>query len=131
MDFIKAKGSKLVTSFAVSNDVRDVHGVWTPKEAQEFANYTKSIGGGFAAAELFNEPTMPTAGVEINKNYNSSNFAKDKAAFKTWAIKEVPNMLLLCPGSIGEGHFGCILIRDWNGVSANRLHDVGRTETGI
>src|SRR5579875_3648278 len=102
-DFIKATNSKLVTSFAVSNGVRDAQGVWTPKEAQKIVNYTKSIGGAIAAAELFNEPTMPTAGGEINKDYNAHNFAKDVAAFNAWAKKEVPDMLTLGPGSVGEG----------------------------
>ncbi len=103
LDFLKATGSKLVTSFAVSNGVRDAQGVWTPKEAQKIASYTKSLGGSIAAAELFNEPSMPTAGGEMNKNYNGSNFAKDIAAYTTWARKEVPGMLLLGPGSVGEG----------------------------
>ncbi|MGN6531148.1 MAG: hypothetical protein ACTHK0_05290, partial [Ginsengibacter sp.] len=103
LDFIKATDSKLVTSFAVSNGVRNAQGVWTPKEAQKIANYTKSLGGAIAAAELFNEPSMPTAGGEMNKNYNGSNFAKDVAAYTVWARKEVPNMLLLGPGSVGEG----------------------------
>lgn len=103
IDFIKATDSKLVTSFTVSNGVRNAQGVWTPKEAQKIVDYTKSIGGSIAAAELFNEPTMPTAGGAINKNYNAGNFAKDEAAFKSWARKEVPDMLLLGPGSVGEG----------------------------
>jgi len=103
IDFIKATDSKLVTSFAVSNGVRDAKGVWTPKEAQKIADYTKSIGGEIAAAELFNEPTMPTAGGEMNKTYNAGNFAKDVSVFNAWAKKEVPNMLTLGPGSVGEG----------------------------
>lgn len=103
INFIKATDSKLVTSFTVSNGVRDDNGVWTPKEAQKIADYTKSLGGAIAAAELFNEPTMPTAGGEMNKNYNGSNFAKDVAAYTAWARKEVPGMLLLGPGSVGEG----------------------------
>ena len=103
INFIKATDSKLVTSFAVSNGVRDAQGVWTPKEAQKIVNYTKSLGGDIAAAELFNEPTMPTAGGEMNKNYNGSSFARDIASFNNWARKETPNMLLLGPGSVGEG----------------------------
>ena len=83
LDFIKATDSKLVTSFAVSNGVRNAEGVWTPKEAQKIAAYTKSQGAEIAAAELFNEPTMPTAGGEINKNYNGKNFAEDIAAFNS------------------------------------------------
>jgi heparanase len=103
VDFLKATNSKLVTSFAVSNGVRDAQGVWTPKEAQKIVNYTKSIGGEIAAAELFNEPSMPTAGGEVDKNYNGQSFAKDIQAYTAWAKKEVPNMLLLGPGSVGEG----------------------------
>jgi hypothetical protein len=87
----------------VSNGVRDTRGVWTPKEAQKIVNYTKNIGGEIAAAELFNEPSMPTAGGEVDKNYNGESFAKDIQAYTVWAKKEVPNMLLLGPGSVGEG----------------------------
>lgn len=103
INFLKATGSKLVTSFAVSNGVRDANGIWTPKEAQKIVDYTKSQDGTIAAAELFNEPTMPTAGGEMNKNYNGTDFAKDVAAYTAWARKEVPDMLLLGPGSVGEG----------------------------
>jgi hypothetical protein len=103
LDFIKATDSKLVTSFAVSNGVRNAEGVWTPKEAQKIAAYTKSQGGEIAAAELFNEPTMPTAGGEINKNYNGNNFAKDIAAFTAWSKSSLPDMLRLGPGSVLEG----------------------------
>ncbi|MCF0040340.1 MULTISPECIES: hypothetical protein [Dyadobacter] len=103
LDFVKATDSKLVTSFAVSNGVRDAQGVWTPKQAQKLADFAKSVGGKIAAAELFNEPTMPTAGGEISKAYNAENFAKDMAAFNAWAEKAVPDMLVLGPGSVGEG----------------------------
>jgi len=103
IDFVKATNGKLVTSFAVSNGVRDAQGVWTPKEAQKIAAYTKSVGGEISAAELFNEPTMPTAGGEMNKNYDGTSFAKDIAAFTAWSKTSVPNMLRLGPGSVGEG----------------------------
>jgi len=106
IDFLKATDGKLVTSFAVSNGVRDAKGVWTPKEAQKIATYTKNLGSEISAAELFNEPSMPTAGGEMNKNYNGSNFAKDVAAYTTWAKKEEPAMLTLGPGSVGEGIAG-------------------------
>ncbi len=103
LDFIKSTHSQLVTSFAVSNGVRDAQGVWTPREAQKMVAYTKSQGGEIAAAELFNEPTMPTAGGEMDENYGASHFAKDVAVFTAWAKKEVPGMLTLGPGSVGEG----------------------------
>ena len=102
IDFVKATNSKLVTSFAVSKGARDANGVWTPKEAQKIVNYTKSIGGKIAGAELFNEPTIPIAG-GVDTNYNGRNFAKDIAVFKAWAKKEVPDMLLVGPGSTAEG----------------------------
>lgn len=102
IDFVKATNSKLVTSFAVSKGVRDTNGVWTPKEAQKIVNYTKSIGGEIAGAELFNEPTIPMAG-GVDTNYNGHNFAKDVAVFRVWAKKEVPDMLLIGPGSTAEG----------------------------
>jgi heparanase len=103
LDFLKTTDGKLVTSFAVSNGVRDAQGVWTPKEAQKIAAYTKSQGSQIDAAELFNEPSMPTAGGEMDKNYGASNFAEDVAVFNDWAKKEVPNMVTLGPGSVGEG----------------------------
>jgi heparanase len=103
LDFIKATDSRLVTSFTVSDGVRDAQGIWTPKEAQKIATFTKSQGGEIAAAELFNEPTMPLAGGDINKNYNSNIFAKDVSAFRAWSKTTVPNMLVLGPGSVLEG----------------------------
>src|SRR6478752_176927 len=102
IDFVKATNSKLVTSFAVSKGVRDPSGVWTAKEAQKIINYTKSIGGKIAGAELFNEPTIPIAG-GVDTNYNGRNFAKDIAVFRAWAKKEAPDMLLIGPGSTAEG----------------------------
>lgn len=103
IDFIKATNSQLVTSFAVSNGVRDKNGIWTPVNAQKLVNYTKTLGGSVAAAELFNEPNIPTAGGEMNKDYNLNTFAKDLQVFTIWAKKEVPGMLRLGPGAIGDG----------------------------
>src|SRR4051812_17930136 len=103
VDFLKATNGKLITSFAVSNGVRDANGIWTPIEAKKIVRYTKSLGGSIAGAELFNEPSIPNAGGAINKNYNAANFAKDIAVFRTWGKKEVPDMLLVGPGSVMEG----------------------------
>src|SRR3954454_2250278 len=103
VDFLKATNGKLITSFAVSNGVRDTNGIWTPIEAEKIVRYTKSLGSIIAGAELFNEPSIPNAGGAINKNYNAANFAKDIAVFRTWGKKEVPDMLLIGPGSVMEG----------------------------
>ncbi|MBS1600754.1 MAG: hypothetical protein JST75_21220 [Bacteroidetes bacterium] len=102
IDFLKATNSKLVTSFAVSKGVRDANGVWTPNEAQKLVKYTKSLGGKISGAELFNEPTIPMAG-GVDTNYNGRTFAKDVAVFSSWAKKEVPDMLIIGPGSTAEG----------------------------
>lgn len=105
IDYLKATNSKLVTSFAVSNGVRDNNGVWTPKEAQKILNYTKKLGGTIAAAEMFNEPNIPTSGGDINKDYNANNFAKDEAVFRKWAKTNSPTMLTLGPGTATLGLF--------------------------
>ena len=103
LDFLTATDSKLVTSFTVSNGVRDNAGIWTPVEAQKIIDFTKAHHGQIAAAELFNEPTMPTAGGQISKQYDGQNYANDMTAFNKWAKAEAPDMLVLGPGSVGEG----------------------------
>lgn len=65
-------------------------------------NYTKSVGGEIAAAELFNEPTMPAAG-GAPPAYNASTFVHDEVAFREFMKTSVPGMLIAGPGSVGEG----------------------------
>ena len=62
IDFARAVNAELVTSFAISAGVRDAAGVWTPLQRDRFWITRESIGGKVAAAELFNEPSMPSAG---------------------------------------------------------------------
>jgi hypothetical protein len=102
IDFSKAVDAKLVTSFAVSAGTRDSKGIWTSKEAKKIIDYTKSIGGIITAAELFNEPDIPGAG-GAPAGYNAQTFAKDIAAFRTFTKKSIPGMLIVGPGSTGEG----------------------------
>jgi heparanase len=102
IDFSRAVGAKLVTSFAISPGVRDAAGIWTPDQARQLVDYTKSIGGEIAAAELFNEPTMPVAG-GAPPGYNASTFAQDEAVFREFVKDSVPEMLVAGPGSVGEG----------------------------
>jgi hypothetical protein len=56
-DFARAVDARLVTSFATSGGTRDAAGNWTPVQARQILDYTKSIGGSIAAAEYMNEPT--------------------------------------------------------------------------
>lgn len=102
VDFVEAVDAKLVTSFAISDGVRDKDGIWTPAQAQALANYTKSIGGSFAAAEFFNEPTYAAYG-GAPKGYDATTFAKDFSRFRSFADSSLPDMIILGPGSTGEG----------------------------
>lgn len=102
VDFSKAVNAKLVTSFAISEGVRDNAGIWTPIEAKKIADYTKSIGGNIYAAELFNEPSIASGGGGP-KGYDALTFAKDIAVFTKFANTTLPGMLIAGPGSAGEG----------------------------
>jgi hypothetical protein len=102
VEFAKAVDAKIVTSFAVSAGVRDSAGVWTPDQTRRLLAFTKSVGGEITAAELFNEPTIPSAG-GAPAGYDAAAFARDIAVFRTFARQSAPRMLLVGPGSAGEG----------------------------
>lgn len=102
VDFAKAVNAEIMTSFAISEGVRNVAGIWTSDQAKKILNYTKSVGGEIAAAELFNEPTIAAAG-GAPPGYDAENFAKDIAVFRPFAKTSDPNMLIVGPGSAGEG----------------------------
>ncbi len=102
VDFCKAVNAKLVISFAISDGVRDKNGIWTPVQASSLAKYTRSIGGEIDAAELFNEPNF-AAYAGGPKGYKSKTFAEDIKVFRDFAHKELPDMKILGPGTVGEG----------------------------
>jgi hypothetical protein len=101
IDFSHAVDAKLVTSFAISPGVRDTNGVWTPIEAHKLLNYTHSIGGSIAAAEMFNEPTFASMG-GAPKGYDAAAYGRDFRAFHEFVKKAAPEIEILGPGSIGE-----------------------------
>jgi hypothetical protein len=101
IDYIKAVNGKLVTSFSVGEGVRDKEGIWTPVEAKKVINYTKSIGGDVAAAELFNEPNVGASGGV--KGYTEEKFAKDMAVFRSFVKTTIPGMAIVGPGSVSLG----------------------------
>ena len=101
IDYLKAVDAKLVTSFAVSEGVRDPQGIWTPTEANKLIRYTKSLGGEIAAAELFNEPNYGAGGGV--KGYTEEKFAKDIAVFSKFIKNTLPNMAIVGPGSVSVG----------------------------
>jgi hypothetical protein len=109
VDFSKATGAKIVTSFAISPGTRNANGVWTPEQAKQVFDYTKSLGGSIAAAELFNEPTMPLMG-GAPKGYDAAAFARDVKVFHEFVRSADPKTLILGPGSVGEGANSKILV---------------------
>ena len=102
VDFTHAVDAKLMSSFTISQGVRNSSGVWTPDQARRFVNYTKTAGGEIAAAEFFNEPDMPSFG-GAPKEYTAEDYARDFALFGTFAKATVPQMQIVGPGSVGEG----------------------------
>jgi heparanase len=102
IEFSQAVNAELVTSFAISAGVRDSGGVWTALQARPLLQYTQSMGGKVVAAELFNEPSMPSAG-GAPRGYDANSYAKDIAAFRLFAKAAVPSMAIVGPGSVGEG----------------------------
>jgi hypothetical protein len=102
IDFSNAVDAKIVTSFAISAGARDAAGVWTPEQARQILDYTKSVGGSIAAAELMNEPTMPDMG-GAPKDYGATDFGRDLAVFRAFVKQAVPGMMILGPGGVGEG----------------------------
>lgn len=101
IDFSHAVDARLVTSFAISQGVRDEAGVWTPVEAEKFLGFTKSAGGSIAAAEMFNEPTFAALG-GAPKEYDARAYGRDFRAFQAYIKKSDPNLKILGPGGIGE-----------------------------
>lgn len=102
IDFARTVDARIVTSFAVSQGTRDAAGVWTPKVAQAFLEYTKSAGGDIAAAEFMNEPTFAEMG-GAPKGYDAQAYARDFTVFHAWAKVNAPQMRILGPGGVGEG----------------------------
>lgn len=103
VDFARATGGEIVTSFATSPGTRDAKGVWQTANAARWLDYTKAIGGRIAATEFANEPNMisltkPPAG------YTAADYRRDYATFAGWLRKASPGTLLLAPGyaELGE-----------------------------
>lgn len=102
VDFARAVDAKIVTSFAISPGTRDAAGLWTPVEAEKILAYTKSIGGEIAAAEFMNEPTFARMG-GAPKGYDAAAYGRDLAVFHAYMKKAAPDLIILGPGSVGEG----------------------------
>jgi heparanase 1 len=101
LDFARAVNATLTTSFAISPGVRDASGVWTTDQARKLVAYTKTIGGDIAAAEFFNEPTMPEYG-GAPPGYNAIAYARDFAVFQQFVRDATPEIRIAGPASVGE-----------------------------
>jgi hypothetical protein len=102
IDFSKAVDAEIVTSVAIGPGTRDAAGVWTPDQARQVFDYTKSVGGSIAAAEYFNEPNLAEIG-GAPKGYTAADYARDVHAFRDLVRQVEPGMILLGPGGVGEG----------------------------
>ncbi|RXK48825.1 hypothetical protein [Aquirufa rosea] len=102
VDFTKSVHGKLVSSFPISDGIRDKDGQWSAKAVKPIMDYTHSIGGEIVAAEMFNEPSHASHG-DAPKGYNADRFAHDFRLFKELIRKDYPRMKILGPGSTGEG----------------------------
>lgn len=101
IDFARAVNAQVVSSFAISAGVRDANGVWTPVEATKLLQYTKSIGGSIAAAEMFNEPTFASMG-GAPQGYDAAAYGRDFRVFDAFVKKAAPKMIVLGPSSVAE-----------------------------
>ena len=101
IDFAHFVNASLITSFAISGGVRDAAGVWTPDPARKLLAYTKAVGGELAAAEFFNEPTMPEYG-GAPAGYDAADYVRDFAVFRRFAEEVAPDMPIAGPASVGE-----------------------------
>ncbi len=123
VDFALAADARIVSSFAISPGVRDAGGVWTSAEAEKLLQYTKSIGGNIAAAEMFNEPTFAAMG-GAPRGYDAEAYAQDFKAFRAYIKQADPRLLILGPGGVGEaGGFG-----QMPGMKLIRTEDILRDE---
>lgn len=102
VDFAKAVDAGIVTSVAISPGTRGAKGVWTPQQARQLFDYTKSIGGHIAATEFMNEPTAAAMG-GAPKGYDAADYGRDVHDFAHFLKQDGPGTLFLGPGSVGEG----------------------------
>src|SRR5260370_19941968 len=118
VEFAHAANAKVVTSFAISDGVRDANGGWTSDQARKLLSFTNAAGGSIAAAELFNEPSLAAMG-GAPKGYDAAAYGRDFAVFLAFARKTAPDMAILGPGSLGEaGAMGGVGLKTQDLLSA-------------
>ena len=101
VDFSKAVGAEIVTSFAVSPGTRDAAGIWSPDQARRLLTYTRAIGGRIVAAEFMNEPNIAVNGRSAASS-DVASYTRDFRAFVALVKESFPEILILAPGTAGE-----------------------------
>lgn len=102
VDFARAVNAEVVTSVAIGPGTRNSSGAWTPDNARQLFDYTHSIGGRITAAEYFNEPNLAAIG-GAPQSYSAADYGRDVNTFRAFAKQAEPSIILLGPGSVGEG----------------------------
>ncbi|MGH9533629.1 MAG: hypothetical protein ACRD2E_02090 [Terriglobales bacterium] len=102
--YARATGARIVTSFAISPGTRDARGVWTAAQARRWLAFTRAAGGRIAAAEFMNEPNIAGFG-GAPKGYDAADFGSDVRIFRRFLHSDAPHMLLVGPGTTGEGPY--------------------------
>jgi Glycosyl hydrolase family 79, N-terminal domain len=125
VDFSKAVGAQIVTSFAVSPGTRDAAGIWSPDQARRLLTYTHAIGGRIAAAEFMNEPDVAANGRSA-ASADVASYARDFRAFVALLKESFPEILILAPGTAGEVASASELLASATGsVDAISYHNYG------
>ncbi len=101
VDFARAAGADIGTSFAASAGARDAAGVWQTDQAQRLIDLTREAGGTLAYSEFINEPNAASLG-SLPPDYTTEDYTRDFGIYRAWAAREVPSMLLVGPGGVGE-----------------------------
>lgn len=102
--YANATGARIVTSFAISPGARNASGVWTAAQAARRVAFTHGAGGRIFAAEFMNEPNIAAMG-GAPKGYDAADFGRDVHIFQRFIRQDAPHMLLLGPGTTGEGPY--------------------------
>jgi hypothetical protein len=109
VDFSRAAGAQIVTSFAVSPGTRETSGVWSPRQARQLLNYTYAIGGRIAAAEFMNEPNVAVSG-NTPAGHDAAAYARDFKIFHAFLKAEFPAVRVLGPGTANITDFASELL---------------------
>lgn len=102
VDFANAVDARLGVSFAVSPGARGADGAWRTDQAQRLLDLTREAGGAITFSEFINEPNAAAFG-NLPRGYSVADYTRDFRIFHDWAARAAPDMIVVGPGSVGEG----------------------------